>query len=257
MLRIAVCDDDRKDRERVLGILQDYLKERGLEAEVKVFDHPDALISECEQYRPQIYILDIVMPMLTGIEAARELRWNQPDAQIIFATSESSFALESFDVNPINYIMKPVEKEKLFSTLDMAVSRVREDDEESFTVKVKGGFVTLRTREVMYIDYRNHVVSYHMADGEVVSTPTLRIGFSEYMEENHNLKENNNTGEGSGTAANPDTEIFVRCHESIAVNIAAIDKLTKTDITLRNRETIPVAKSRYGEVAERYMDFRL
>ena len=239
MLRIAVCDDDRKDRDRVLGLVQDYLKEKGVEAQVKVFDHPDTLISECEEFRPQIYILDIVMPMLTGIEAARELRWNQPDAQIIFATSESSFALESFDVNPINYIMKPVEREKLFTTLDLAISRVKEDDEESFTVKVKGGFVTLRTREVMYIDYRNHVVSYHMSDGKVVSTPTLRIGFAEYMEENHN------------------DESFIRCHESIAVNIAAINKLTKADITLRNKEVIPVAKSRYQEVAERYMDYRL
>jgi two-component SAPR family response regulator len=51
------------------------------------------------------------MPMVTGIQAARELRWNQPDAQIIFATSESSYALESFDVNPINYILKPREME--------------------------------------------------------------------------------------------------------------------------------------------------
>ena len=179
------------------------------------------------------------MPMVTGIEAARELRWNQPDAQIIFATSESSYALESFDVNPINYIMKPVKREKLFSTLDLALSRTKEEDEESITVKVKGGYVTLRTREIMYIDYRNHVVSYHMANGDVQSTPTLRIGFTEYMDENHS--------DGN----------FVRCHESIAVSIAAIDKLTKTDITLRNKESIPVSKSRYAEVAERYMDFRL
>ena len=78
-------------------------------AQVRIFDHPDTLIEECEHYRPHIYILDIVMPMVTGIQAGRELRWNQPDAQIIFATSESSYALESFDVNPINYILKPIE----------------------------------------------------------------------------------------------------------------------------------------------------
>ena len=77
-----------------------------------------------------------------------------------------------------------------------------------------------------------------MANKDEVSTTTLRIGFSEYMEETHKGQE------------------FVRCHESIAVNLAAIDKLTKTDITLRNKENIPVSKSRYSEVADRYMDFR-
>ena len=77
-----------------------------------------------------------------------------------------------------------------------------------------------------------------MISGDVISTATLRIGFAEYMENNH---------EG---------DVFVRCHESIAVNISAVDKLTKTDITLRNNEQIPVSKSRYSEVLDRYMDYR-
>ena len=88
--------------------------------------------------------------MVTGIQAARELRWNQPDAQIIFATSESSFALESFDVNPINYILKPIEKEKLFTTLDMAVSRVDISNEKSISVKTveaQMGIALRRIRE--------------------------------------------------------------------------------------------------------------
>jgi DNA-binding LytR/AlgR family response regulator len=239
MLRIAICDDDKTDRERIHGYVTEYLETKNIQADVKVFDHPDTLISECESFRPQIYLLDIVMPMVTGIQAARELRWNQPDAQIIFATSESSFALESFDVNPINYILKPVDKEKLFSTLDLALSRVKIDEQRFVTVKVKGGLSTLRIDEIMYIDYRNHVVTYHMFNGETVSTPTLRIGFSEYMDENHSDQD------------------FVRCHESVSVNLGAIDKLTRTDITLRNHELVPVSKSRYTEVADRYMDFRL
>ena len=238
MIRIAICDDDRNDCERVLGYVDEYVHSKSIQAEIKTFDHPDTMITECEQFRPHVYILDIVMPMVTGIEAARELRWNQPDAQIIFATSESSFALESFDVNPINYLLKPVNKDKLFATLDLALSKVKDDEKRTVSVKAKGGYCTLRIDEIMYIDYRNHVVTYHLFSKEEVSTPTLRIGFLEYMEENH-----------KGTD-------FARCHESIYVNVSSIDKLTKTDITLRNKEVIPVSKSRYSEVADKYMDFR-
>lgn len=238
MLRIAVCDDDKADRERVHGLVQEYLKEKNLQAQVRVFDHPDTLLEECEHFRPHIYILDIVMPMVSGIQAARELRWNQPDAQIIFATSESSYALESFDVNPINYILKPIDKTKLFATLDLAMTHIDMGKAKTTTIKVKGGFRTIHTDNILYIEYRNHVVSYHLDSGEVVSPPTLRIGFSEYLDENHPGKE------------------FVRCHESIAVNIAAVDKLTKTDVTLRNNEDLPVSKSRYAEVMDSYMDYR-
>ena len=125
MLKIAICDDREEDREIVYMYVQHFCEERLQQAEIKVFSHPDTLICECEKFCPHIYILDIVMPMINGIQAARELRWNQPEAQIIFVTSEKSFALESFDVNPINYILKPVKKEKLFATLSLAMKHIR------------------------------------------------------------------------------------------------------------------------------------
>ncbi|MGF0018066.1 response regulator [Sporofaciens sp. SGI.106] len=83
MLKIAICDDRKEDRDRMNQYVQKFCQERMLQAEIKAFDHPDVLICECEKLRPHIYILDIVMPMVNGIQAARELRWNQPDAQII------------------------------------------------------------------------------------------------------------------------------------------------------------------------------
>ena len=177
------------------------------------------------------------MPMVNGIQAARELRWNQPDAQIIFATSEESFALESFDVNPVNYILKPVKREKLFETLGLAIKRIHLEEENAVTIKVKGGYRTLQLDDIMYLDYRNHVVSYHLLSGEVISTSTLRIGFTEYLNQYH-----------SG-------EYFVLCHESVAA-VRAIDKLTRTELMMRNREILPVAKSRYAQVSEKYMNYR-
>ena len=103
-----------------------------LQAEIKVFEHPDALICECEDFRPHIYILDIVMPMVNGIQAAMKL--------------------------------------------------INLEEDRSVTIKVKGGYCTLHLDDIMYIDYRNHVVSYHLLSGETISTSTLRIGFAEkYM----------------------------------------------------------------------------
>lgn len=77
-----------------------------------------------------------------------------------------------------------------------------------------------------------------MLSGETISTSTLRIGFAEYLNHNHS------------------EEDFVLCHESVAVNIRSIDKLTKTDIMVRNKEILPVAKSRYVQVSEKYMNYR-
>lgn len=238
MLKIAICDDCKEDRERVHTQVKEFLETRFISAEVRVYDHPDNLVTECENFRPHIYILDIVMPMISGIEAARELRWNQPDAEILFITSESSFALESFDVNPISYIMKPVDEDRLFETLELAIRRVNPENERSLTIKVRGGFRTIRADDVMYVDYRNHVVTYHLFSKEEISTTTLRIGFAEYAKENLIGYD------------------FVQCHESVAVNIKAVDRLSRNEIAVRNKEIIPVSKSRYAEVADAYMSYR-
>ena len=188
MLKIAICDDRKEDRDRMHQYVLQFCQERMLQAEIKVFEHPDALICACEDFRPHIYILDIVMPMVNGIQAAMKL--------------------------------------------------INLEEERSVTIKVKGGYCTLHLDDIMYIDYRNHVVSYHLLSGETISTSTLRIGFAEYLNQHHF------------------EEDFVLCHESVAVGIKAIDKLTKTDVMVRNREILPVAKSRYAQVAEKYMNYR-
>lgn len=236
MIKIAICDDCELDRELIFQYVNEYCRINNIVSEIRIFDHPDTLISECEKFRPHIYILDIVMPMITGIEAARELRWNQKDAKIIFTTSESSFALESFDVNPTNYLLKPVNKDKLYESLELALKHIEIDEDKTITIKIKGGFRTLVLKNIMYLEYRNHIVTYCMYDGETVSTVTQRIGFTEYIR------------------VNAENMPIVQCHESFAVNIDAVDKLTKTDVYLKNGDQVPVSKSRYGQVSEAYFN---
>ena len=110
--------------------------------------------------------------------------------------------------------------------------------DKSITLKVRGGYHTISLNDIMYLDYRNHVVTYHLFSGEEISTTTLRIGFFAYLSENLS-----------------DT-LIIPCHESVAVSIPAIDELKKNEITVRNKEIIPVSKSRYSAVAERYMSYR-
>ena len=231
--KVLICDDSILARKQ----LKDIVSSLGNPTFIEATDGQDA-IDKYKENNPDVVFLDIVMPMVNGIQAARELRWNQPDAEIIFATSEESFALESFDVNPVNYILKPINAEKLFETLDRAVKHLNLDKERTITIKVKGGYSTIHIDDIMYIDYRNHVVSYHLLSKEIISTSTLRIGFAEYLNQNHRQDD------------------FVLCHASVAVSIKAIDKLTKTDIMVRNNEILPVAKSRYAQVAEKYMNYR-
>lgn len=239
MLKIAICDDLDDDRSRVADYVDEYIKSHGIDAMIYSYNHPDKMLDETETLCPHLYILDIVMPMITGIEAARDIRWKQKEAQIIFMTTEKSYALESFDVNPVNYLVKPVDKDKLFATLDIAIKHIDLEEEKPINLKVRGGYKTIYPSEIVYIEYFRHVVKFHLSNGEEVDSITLRIGFTQFLEENLEI------------------ENLVRCHESYVANLSSIDSLTKTEITTRYGDIIPISKSRYPEVSEKYLNYRL
>ena len=74
MLRIAICDDQPRELEVINEYITEYLDTHTLEAELKEFSHPDKLLTATESERFHLYILDIVMPMVNGLELDKEIR---------------------------------------------------------------------------------------------------------------------------------------------------------------------------------------
>jgi len=73
-----------------------------------------------EQKWNQLYILYIVMPMVSGLELGKEIRHLDREAQIFYATTEPQFSLQAYAASPINYLVKPIEKQTPFDTLTLA-----------------------------------------------------------------------------------------------------------------------------------------
>ena len=93
MLRIAVCDDMSDELQSLVLLENQYISANSLDAQVTEFAHPDALLTAMEAESFHLYILDIVMPMVSGLELGKEIRRLDRGAQIIYATTEPQFAL--------------------------------------------------------------------------------------------------------------------------------------------------------------------
>lgn len=115
MLRIAICDDMQGELEQISALTNKYITARGLTADVREFCHPDELLTVNETETFHIFLLDIIMPMISGLELGRSIRRTSTDAQIIYITTELGFALDAYAVNPLHYLLKPVDKQSLFS----------------------------------------------------------------------------------------------------------------------------------------------
>ena len=109
MMRFILCDDDREMLEVLKAHTQQWLSEHRLEAELLTFSSSTELL---EQYAPRqddIAVLDIIMPGMNGLEAAKQLRTSNSDFSLIFLTSSKDFALPAYEVHPYGYLLKPAD----------------------------------------------------------------------------------------------------------------------------------------------------
>lgn len=239
MLHIAICDDIETELRRITALTKEYLAYRHMAAEVCAFSHPDALLTACETHNFHIFLLDMVMPMVSGIELGRSIRRRSTDAQIIYITTEPGFALDAYEVNPLHYLLKPVKQAVLFSALDLAAEKVDFGEEITVTVKTRDGLRTFSTDAIACCEYSRHTVAYTLVSGERVETATIPCKFSDYI------------------APLLQDRRFLQPHAAFAVNMSRVERLNKEGFTLRGGAFVPVSGKQLATVREVYMNYRL
>ncbi|MHC1693990.1 MAG: LytR/AlgR family response regulator transcription factor [Eubacteriales bacterium] len=237
MLRIAICDDQPRELEIINKYINEYLVIHPWEAKVQEFHHPDRLLTAIESERFHLYILDIVMPMVNGLELGKEIRRLDREAQIIYATTEPQFALQAYAASPINYLIKPIEKQPLFDTLTLAISKVDLVEDQTFAVKTAESLRVIKLSDIICCEYRNHAVIIRLVNGEEVSSRTFRENFSEYcasvLRDRH----------------------FLQCHTSFIINLRRVERFAKDSFSLYGGITVPIAAKQYPAVRDTYMDY--
>ena len=127
-MHIAVCDDDQNELSRVSSLLEDYRRERGGYLTYETFHSATELLETMRSRRYDLLLLDIFMPGVTGMEAAGEIRLTDGELPIVFLTSSREFAVESYRVNAVDYLLKPARQDTIFSLLDRLFARLCQED---------------------------------------------------------------------------------------------------------------------------------
>ena len=112
MLRLAICDDMSEFLLSTKMQLEQW-KDKPEELIIELFNNGDSLIEAHIANPYDIIFLDVLMPLLNGIETASEIRKHDSSVKIVFLTSTSAFAVDSYTVHADNYLLKPVAQDKL------------------------------------------------------------------------------------------------------------------------------------------------
>lgn len=220
MLRIAICDD-----------MPDFLKETSLLAQqwpgqpdnmnISLFSDADALM-EAHAARPfDILFLDVVMPLLNGIEAAGEIRKTDKTVKIVFLTFSPEFAVDSYRVKADDYLLKPLDRERFFTCLDECYADIL-DKAKFITVRGSSALHRVLLQDIEYIEAQGKQVLFALSGGNTVEALDPFYAYEDKL-----LLEDG----------------FFKCHRSYVVNVYKINTYTQKEITMRSGCRIPISRS--------------
>ena len=180
MLRIAICDDEERQLNKVTALMESYLQSRpDLNGQLEAFRSGDALLERTEELGGfDLYVLDILMPGLNGIETGRRLRALGDGGEIIFLTNSNDFAADSYDVRAFFYLLKPVEKNRLFQVLDAAAEMLSQRRSSAIVITTTDGPRRLLLERIRYVERVGRCMRYYCTDG-VIDSQTIRVSFHE------------------------------------------------------------------------------
>lgn len=235
-MKIAICDDDKNELFRILSVLADYQTQRNIEFSYKPFDNSTELASNLLQEHYDIYLLDVVMPGLNGIELAKEIRSSDKAADIIFLTSSPEFAVESYTVKASNYLVKPVSRDRLVEALDDIMRTRNEDRDSCLVLKSSVDVHKVHISEIIYIEALNRKVIYYLRNNSQITCVEKFASVCDQL------------------LLHPE---FLLAHRSLLVNMNYIRRIDAADLYLANGKCLPLAQRRISEIKRLYLAFQM
>ncbi len=230
-IKIAVCDDCKEERKRILQLLSEYSDIKGYYTEADEFSSGEALLMSEKTY--DLIFLDVIMNELNGIKTAEKLRETGKAAKIIFCSASREYAADSYDVSALYYLIKPVNEQKLFHALDMFFNSY----ETCKTISYKSNRMdeTVLTSDVLYLESgKNHTTVIHTRFGDI----TTRTAMKELL-------------------AQLEKDSFVVPIRFAAVNLAAVVTVPTDVFTLIDGKTVPIARDKRGEMKNLFTKYRM
>lgn len=219
MLKIAAVEDQKLAAEQLHSFLDRFSQERGERFEVALFE--DA-IGFLDRYRPVygLVFMDIGLPFMNGMEAARRLRELDSQIVLIFVTNMAQFAVKGYEVNALDYIVKPVKYSDFERKLARVVSR-KKSTGDAIVVTQQSGIRRVLLSEIRCIEVQGHKLLFHMEDGVLPGSGTL-------LETEEKLK----------------SKGFLRCNKCYLVNTLHIATVEGYTLVMSGGDELQISRPR-------------
>lgn len=212
MLKAVLVDDCREELKTLEFLLGKYFSAHELDYELKIFSSPADFINSLsfpdEDVKYDIYFLDVMMPGMNGIELGKKIRQVDESAKLIYISSSSDFALQSFEARAFYYLLKPVNEESFNRVMDMALKELQSDFLNTINIKTGNEIVRLLKGDIICVELKDRKSLYTLKT-KSVSSAYLTTSFI------------------SANSELLDDPRFFACGASLILNLRYIDSISR------------------------------
>ncbi len=230
LLNIGICDDQQACLDTLSSLLKSYLQKKQLHAQITAFNSAEELLnSDWQSF--EIIFLDVVMEKQDGVQAAKQIRRENPDVSLIFVSSFLDYATMGYQVKASAYLLK----NQLASTLGSAMDSVlveRNLNRDAIDITVDGQTVTLPLHEICYIESQGRTAVFN---GNTQCRTYMRFSELEWI-----LSEKG----------------FFRVHRCYIVNPEHCLTMKNYQVLLDNGRTLPCSRQNYTELVRKLMRWK-
>lgn len=230
MFRFAIVEDDDACAEQLQKYLAQYAEENALEIRTDRF-YDGLNFAEDYKARWDLIFMDIEMPLLDGMSAARRIREKDDSVLLIFITNMAQYAIQGYEVRALDYILKPVnyyafamKLRKVIRILDQRITKA------AIVMDAEGNSRRIALSEVRYIEVLDHQLIYHRSDDTFHTFGSLKKTEQEYGKD------------------------FARCNNCYLVNLRYVDGFSGNDVIVAGKP-LPVSRARKKDFQQRVADY--
>ena len=217
MIRIAIVEDERRERAHLRDCLAYMAEKEQLEFDIVEFGSGEEFLGG---YQPvyDIVLMDIELPGINGMETAKALRRLDSFVLLVFVTNMVQYAVSGYEVDALNYILKPVNRFDFALKMNKAISRTAKRTEKSVQMRAGKDLYMLPVAAIRYLEVDGHYIVYHTTEGD----------YSEYI----TLKE---------AEKKLDKPYFVRCNRCYLVNLKYVAAV-RDDVVQVGRDELLISR---------------
>lgn len=235
-MKIAICDDDSLCRAQIVDFLSEYI--HGQDISLSVYSSASALLDDALTLGGfDIYLLDVLMPGINGIQLGIQLRQSDKEGKILYLTSSREYAIDAFKAKASAYLLKPIQKQELYATLDDLFHSVNNGLDKTILVKTRESMIKLDFDSILYAELSRKTVVYHLISGNIVESTSIRSTFAEAMEKTLQDKR------------------FILCGSNKLVNLHYISELDSETVMFKNGTDLYIGRRAARELRSVWYDF--